>query len=602
MKKKKNMFLLIAGKNSRSYIFSFLNLIDLKKLFFLDKVLFHEILSYLKTNLKSLKSWNIINLESNQINNMLHYFQHLNEIEMETQNLQLQKIILNFPNTLKFLKLNSLLYEDFASSLKFINEKNFLLHEFILKLNIDSKTEILKGTKELKIFFANQKLLKTFKLKIKKNEANKTTNLILANVLKFISKTNSNVLNLELENLDFNESSFFLCKNIKNLKIRHFSNNSNNKEGYLKINFSTFRLIENCFPNLTSLSITDDDYTNNGENYSFLFQNVPNFVNRIENLETLILNKYGFPIDFEQMNIMRLLTIPKNITSFGLSSNKSFNNNIIQEISSKNFNLIYLNFDYSNVDDFGAEILANSETIKSLETLSIKFCRKITSSGLSVIFTNCERLKNLDVRGIKGLRNKTLRVLTENSNLEEFEKIYLHENKLKNETIENFMFKFKNSLKVLEISKMDYIGKFSSNFLGNGSKIFKMLKLKKLDVSFNISAVTNEMILRIINLAPNLTSLNVKSCEKLTDFFFIAIENSIWRESLIKLNCKYCLFSDFSLTIPRMLTKTLKLTYLNMDETQEKILIKSLQYFKVIKDVSLNSKYIFLNGYKLKIN
>lgn len=597
------MFLLLVGKNLRSYIFSFLTLSDLKKFVFLDKVLFHEILFYLKNNLKSLKSWNIINLDSNQLNYMLHFFQHLTEIEIVAQNLNLPKIILNFPNTLKILKLNSLPYEDFSSSLKVINEKKILLHEFTLKINIDSNVEIL-STEELEIFFAHQKELRTFKLKIKKNETNKTTILMLANILKFISETDSSVSYLELENLDYDENILnFLCKNIKYLKIRHFSSNSKNRETFLKINLSTFQLIERCFPNLTSLSITDDDYNNNTEeNYSFLFQNVPNFVNRIEKLETLILNKYGFPIDFEQMNILRLLTIPKNLTSFGLSSNKSFNNNIIQEISSKNFGLTYLNLDYSNVDDFGAEILANSETIKTIEKLSIKFCRKITSSGLSAIFTNCERLKDLDVRGIKGLRNKTLRILTENLNLVEFEKIYLHENNLKNETIENFMFKFRNSLKVLEISKMDYFGKFSSSFLGNGSKVFKMVKLKKLDVSFNISAVTDEMILRIINLAPNLTSLNVKSCEKLTDFFFIAIENSIWSESLTKLNCKYCLFSDFSLTIPRAITKSLKLTYLNMDEKQEGVLIKSLQYFKANKNASLNKKFLFLNGYKLKLN
>lgn len=545
--------------NIREVIFSFLSFSDIKSLIFLNRKICIEAMMYLKNQSLSIKQNEIYFLEKNHLINFLNRLPNITRLQINCSRVDIIAVVSSFPKKLKALKLidisirdayNPVFWEDLA-------EVCSNLETFTLIVSEDLSLFWTSNRKpDPTLLFSKNHNLRKVALKYNKNDAIGIHAMVPDFMTIFYeavarsSKAEILVLHyIVYEAFRFNVA----CPNIKEIRIKYLPE--------IKfMNYAIFRDLYDLYPNVESVYLYY--YGRNKESTSYLDSINSGFDLLVENFlksrksqnfsdekkssvaefKNFNLHFYGFTTDINQLTMINFISNNTKLRSFSSPSNKQLSTSIIQELLMRNPNLTQLNFDYTNFDDLSCQVLADSSVVKNLTKLSLQFCKRISHEGFALILENCASLKSLNVKGNKNFKNKTVEYLL---NCGEIEELLLHENRIKNASFHLILKRFRKSLKILEISKLEGYEKFTNHiFKELYEEKFRISRLKVLDVAFN-HIIDSSSIKYICEIFPNIERFNVKCCGHFNLDCFDIIKKTNWKNTLENLNMKYChLFQD----------------------------------------------------------
>ena len=568
-----------------------------------------------KLSLKSLHSFPLSKMFSNYVNThrmpniiLRNFPLYFNDIENETfkpSSFNLKTILL-FPSILQLFTFTKIDFSLCSSILKDDSLRSILQHcphvsninlsycthitkssiyaiyencKHLEKLNLTSCNKITEDS--IKILLDSKLPLKSLNLSLCTNISNKSLKyfsqskiqlekLNLSNCL--ITNEGLNYLNHK-QNENLNSSNEFY-KSLKSLKLLNLSSICDLPSGGLNQFLSTlYELNSNIEEiNLSNCKLIDNSVLDNISLFSKTLKKL-NLSNckliSDEGIENLLIHKKSRKNQkFTQLNSLHLCSLNK-ITEYGfcklfenisnslielnLSNCKHFNENVLQSISSNNYNL---------------------------NKLICSHCLHLKSSNqLNIIFQNFKKLKEIDVSHCNQITDEHLISFIANVPMHEYIFLTIHE-KVKNKiSLSN------DDLKLLEKYQNKYI--INSKDKNNNLKIINLNNCRK---------ITDFGLFILFFGSPNLIKMNVKHCENVTNDCLLYL--SRFCNSIEQLNLRYCTqIGDDGL---KYLIKNINITDLNLynnNVTDEGIqclilnnpnIIKlSLQYCKAISDSSL---------------
>lgn len=566
--------------NLRQVIFSYLSFSEIRTLFFLNKKLSLEISIYLNDNLLSIKQTDIFRLNKFDLSIFLKKFKNITQIQLNCLKIDLFYVMPSLPKKLKSLKFIDIKVEDLYNEnfweILSVNSFNLEYIGLTIQNNCLKEQNFIENNNNFFKFIESHPNLKKIAFKFPRNFSMMSFyffDIILETLVKVPNKINYLVFHNIRTSKYFSEQNKIVCPNIREIKIRN-----ENPDCEIGVNFQTLKYFSGIFPKLESFHILDycttGSLTNNSSGFhifasNYMRKQIISLEEKnkeiIPTLKNFNLNCYGLNIEIDELSMMNFLSNCNDLRSFGCSSNKFLSSSIIQELVMRNMNLIQLNVDYTNFDDLSCQIVANSPIIKNLKKLSLQFCKRITFEGFACLLGNCKSLKSLNVKGNKNFKNKLVDYLLESGEIEE---LFLHQNRIKNDNVHKIVKKFRGSLKILEISKLEFYEKFTNAiFKELSDENYQLSKVKILDISFN-HIIDDKCMFSICKVFCNLESFNVKCCGHFNMICFDHMKASNWKYTLEKLNIKYCyFFRDQIETILNILHNFQKLLFIYIEET-----------------------------------
>jgi len=583
-------FSLSLSFNIREIIYGFLIFPEIKSLLFLNWKLFQEVLIYLREKHLKIKQNDIFRFDRSTLFTFFQKFPNITQLQLNCQRIDVLYIIPALSKNLKSLKLVDVNLSDLTTNLFWELLSNgcnalefFSISEGYNDYHFNNiRDKQYDNIVNLKDFFNCHQALKKFSLKFNKHHEKTSFSLTSANffesALQALAIVQNNVEILIFHNIRIPASflpvgnlfSKMTCPKVKELKVK---SQISFKEPHLGINRESLGFLYEVFPNLEKIHFFDCFPPN--LNLNNAFQNLTSSClnNQTKSPPTTIkrfyLNCYGSPIEIDEILMMNLLSNCSDLISFGCASNKSMSNGIVQELVFRNPNLLELNFDYTNFDDLACSILASSNIMNNLTKISLQFCKRITHEGFATLLEGCKSLKSFNVKGNKNFKNKTVDFLLQSGEIEE---LYLHENRIKNSSLQKIAKRFQKTLKIIEISKLEGYEKFTNSvFKELFDEKFKLSRVKHLDMAFN--HIIDFSSLKVLCFVfPNLEVFNVKCCGHFNLECFDHIVNSNWMFTLEKLNIKYCnLFPDQIETIIKKLNHFKRLVYIYTEDCTKDI-------------------------------
>ena len=560
----KNQFnLLKVTKFIRFEIFSYLSLRNISSLLFICKKLSEFVKEYFKQAHLNINENDLARFESSKYaKNLFQNVLNIDKLKIHAHNLcprvfrfmprRLQKLTLiscqpslitdiDFFSNLTDRVANNLItfHLEFSTCESFFSsEQNSLLTESIGRfLDNCKKLESLKilQIENSKSYFANFFYYASFFL-VKTLKKIDFKNIIIINDIgslpRYIKKRVTELHNITLPNVLL---ASFNSNNVRKVTF-HFDCDLQLLQTYFGINSSTIGFLSKCYQNLEKISITDKSFY---ESKHILEGPLRDLLISSPNIQNLTLNSYSVPFKISEFNLLCLFNQLSTLKHLSMSSCKSIGMNTIIELMKSNNRLTELILDYTEVNDYCLQIIA--DTLKEeLTLISLRSCNKINIEGFRYFCSTVRSLKTFDVKWSSGFESEALQDLIKNCS--KLQCLKLGDNIITDHDIKSIVLHLKDLTKLglTHIDKNELVSANCFEFVDimcdislKQNLIFD--KLVRLDLSQN-SYISDKTVKDISRLFPNLEFINLSKCHRLTALALEHMCKSRLRYSLITIN------------------------------------------------------------------